>query len=196
MSLQRWVAIQGADAGITFASIDAPLVQFGAVRTDAIVTGWLERIEPSATLFSYPMNNYWETNYRAAQDGVHEFRYSLRPQRAFDEAEAERFARGVGQPLIAVPVAREMPHLEPPFTVEAERAVVTSLQLAADGDGYLVRLYNPGPETDTVTVRAPDGGPLRVLRSEAGGSAREPLRVPIELGGYEILTLRVIWPSR
>ena len=196
MSLERWVAIQGADAGVTVASIDAPLVQFGAIRTDAIVTGWLERIEPSATLFSYPMNNYWETNYKAAQDGEHVFRYSLRPQRAFDEAEAERFARGVAQPLIALPVERDAPPIEPPFTVEAERAVVTSLRLAADGDGYLVRLYNPGGRTDTVTLRAPDGGPLRVLRSDAGGSAREPLRAPIELGGYEILTLRVIRPSR
>ncbi|UCC83722.1 MAG: hypothetical protein JSW46_01965 [Gemmatimonadota bacterium] len=196
MSLQRWAAIQGDHVGVTFASIDAPLIQFGTIRTDAIVAGWLEQIEPSATLFSYPMNNYWETNYKAAQDGPHEFRYSLRPHRSFDEAEAERFARGIAQPFIAVPAERDAPGVEPPFTVEARRAVVTSLQLAEDGSGFIVRLYNPSQETDTVTLSFANGDPLAVYRSDVTGVAQELLEGPIELGAYEILTLRVTGDSR
>jgi hypothetical protein len=191
MSLQRWAAIQGADVGVTLASIDAPMIQFGEIRTDAIVAGWLEHIEPSATLFSYPMNNYWETNYKAAQEGWHEFRYSLRPHRAFDEAEAERFARGIAQPLIAVPTERDASHVEPPFTVDARRAVVTSLQIAEDGETLIVRLYNPGQETDTVALRGSDGAPLRVHRSDVRGTTGEPVTGVVELGAYEILTLRV-----
>jgi hypothetical protein len=191
MSLERWAAIQGDDVGVTLASIDAPMVQLGAIRTDAIVAGWLEHIEPSATLFSYPMNNYWETNYKAAQDGPHEFRYSLRPHRSFDEAETERFARGIAQPLIAVPVERDAPRVEPPFTVDARRAVVTSLQNAADGPGFVVRLYNPGQETDTVTLRGHGGGPLRVHRADVRGAALEPVNGSIELAAYGIITLRV-----
>jgi alpha-mannosidase len=191
LSLQRWTAVQGADVGVTFASIDAPLIQFGAIRTDAIVAGWLQHIEPSATLFSYAMNNYWETNYKAAQDGPHEFRYSLRPHRTFDEADAERFARGIAQPLIAVPVERDAPRVESPFAVEARRAVVTSLQLAADGSGFVVRLYNPGDQTDVVALRRLDGVPLLLHRADVRGTALEPLESPLELDPYQILTLRV-----
>ena len=49
-----------------------------------------ETLEPSQTLFSYVMNNYWHTNYKADQEGDVMFRYSLRPHagryRAIDAA--------------------------------------------------------------------------------------------------------------
>jgi alpha-mannosidase len=167
------------------------MIQVGAIRTDAIVAGWLEQIESSATLFSYPMNNYWETNYKAAQDGPHEFRYSLRPHRAFDEAEAERFARAIAQPLIAVPAERDAPRVAPSFTVEAERAIVTSLQIAEDSTALVVRLYNPGEQSDTARFSWPDSHERRVYRADVSGSPLEPLHGEIELGPYEILTLRV-----
>ena len=100
-SLQRWVDLSDEDLGITMASIDAPLVQFGEIRTDAIVTGWLERAEKSPTLYSYVMNNYWETNYRAAQDDEVTFTYALRVHDGFDEGEATRFGLEEARPLIA-----------------------------------------------------------------------------------------------
>ena len=100
-SLQRWVDLSDEDLGITMASIDAPLVQFGEIRTDAIVTGWLERAEKFPTLYSYVMNNYWETNYRAAQDDEVTFTYALRVHDGFDEGEATRFGLEEARPLIA-----------------------------------------------------------------------------------------------
>jgi alpha-mannosidase len=99
-SLQRWVDLSDEDGGVTLASIDAPLVQFGEIRTDAIVTGWLEHAEPSPTLFSYVMNNYWETNYRAAQDDEVSFTYALRVHGGFEEEAANRFGLEEARPLI------------------------------------------------------------------------------------------------
>jgi hypothetical protein len=99
-SLQRWVDLSDPEGGVTITSIDAPLIQLGEIRTDAIVTGWLERAESSATLFSYVMNNYWETNYRAAQDDEVELRYSLRAHSGFDQEEAERFGLEEARPLL------------------------------------------------------------------------------------------------
>ena len=105
-SVQRWVDLSDARGGVTLTTLDAPLIQLGEIRTDAIVTGWLENAEPSATLYSYVMNNYWETNYRAAQDDEVTFRYSLRAHGRFDEAAAERFALEEARPLVVgmVPV--------------------------------------------------------------------------------------------
>jgi hypothetical protein len=100
-SLQRWVDLSDPDWGVTVASIDAPLLQLGEIRTDAIVTGWLERAEPSPTLFSYVMNNYWETNYRAAQDDEVSFTYALRIHDGFNEEAATRFGLEEARPLIA-----------------------------------------------------------------------------------------------
>jgi hypothetical protein len=99
-SVQRWVDLSDADGGVTVTSIDAPLIQLGEIRTDPIVTGWLERAEPSSTLFSYVMNNYWETNYRAAQDDNVRFEYSIRPHGGFDETASARFGLERARPLV------------------------------------------------------------------------------------------------
>ena len=99
-SLQRWVDLSEPGWGVTVTSIDAPLIQLGEIRTDAIVTGWLEKAESSPILLSYVLNNYWETNYRAAQHDEVEVRYTLRVHGAFDEEEADRFALEEGRPLV------------------------------------------------------------------------------------------------
>lgn len=99
-SVQRWVDISNDDGGVTVTTIDAPLIQLGDIHTDAMVTGWLDRAEPSAILYSYVMNNYWQTNYRAAQDDEVTFRYTLRVHGWFSKEEAERFGREDAQPLV------------------------------------------------------------------------------------------------
>jgi hypothetical protein len=190
LSLQRWVDIQGERSGITFVSIDAPLIQLGKIRTDAIVTGWLDHLAQSPTLFSYVMNNYWETNYRAGQEGLHHFRYSIRPRATFDEARAERFAIGLGQPLIAVPVKSDAPPLKPPIVVGAARAVVTLLKPAENGEGLVVRMYNPGSAPDTVAFTWPDGSPRTAHRSDVWERDLGALGDTVPLGAYEIATLR------
>ncbi|NJD18113.1 MAG: hypothetical protein FIA95_02345 [Gemmatimonadetes bacterium] len=99
-SVQRWVDLSEEWGGVTLTSVDAPLVQLGEVRTAAIVTGWLRKAEPSATLYSYVMNNYWETNYRAAQDDEVTFRYALRVHGPADEAAPARFGLEEARPLV------------------------------------------------------------------------------------------------
>jgi hypothetical protein len=190
LTVERWVDVHDRRAGVTLASIDAPLIQLGVIGTDAVVYGWRRELEPSATLFSYVMNNYWETNYKAAQDGGHEFRYSLRPHAAFDEAEAERFGTEVGQPLIVLPVRRDAPPLRPPFRLEARRTVVSSLLPAEDG-GLVARLFNPSAEADTVRLRAADDGSLVVQRADVHGQPLAALDGDVVLGPYEILTVRL-----
>ena len=190
-SLQRWVDIHDREVGVTFVSVDVPMIQLGELATDAIVSGWKDRVEPSATLLSYVMNNYWETNYRAGQEGAHEFRYSLKPHPAFDESQAERFAVGIAQPLIALPVRREVPRAQLPFELEARQTVVTLLEPSRDGQALLVRLYNPGERSDRVAFRWRDDRQGTLYRSDPWERVLEPLPGEFELGPYEILTLRV-----
>jgi len=98
-STRSWVRLSGAKAGstLTFVSLDVPMLQVGRIGTDAIVTAWWEHAAPSGMLFSYVMNNYWETNYRAGQDGPMEARYLIVPR-----TEAETAALAATRPLIVV----------------------------------------------------------------------------------------------
>jgi hypothetical protein len=99
-SVQRWVDVSNDEGGVTLTTVDAPLIQLGEIRTDPIVTGWEETAESSGTIYSYVMNNYWETNYRAAQDDDVEFGYSLRAHGPFMEEAANRFGLEEAHPLV------------------------------------------------------------------------------------------------
>ena len=159
MSVQRWVDVHHDSLGVTFVTIDAPMIQLSEIATDAIVTGWRQTIQPNGTLFSYPMTNYWETNFLAAQEGPHEFRYSLRPHGAFDEGDAERFAREIAHPLIAVRARAGAVVPSAPVQVAAEHTIATLLKDADDGSGLFLRLFNSSRFPDTVRLLGPDGAP-------------------------------------
>ena len=104
----RWVDVSNQDYGVTWATVDAPLVEAGGMTIYDIGPqngpgGWLEHLKPSQTLYSYVMNNHWGTNYKADQEGPTTFRYALLPHKQYDPAAAERFGIECSQPLVAVP---------------------------------------------------------------------------------------------
>ena len=167
------------------------MIQFGEVRTDAIVTGWLREFSSSATLLSYVMNNYWETNYRAGQKGLHEFRYSLAPHGRFDEASCERFALGVAHPLVTYPVNMRSDEVNVPFEIEATSTLVTSAKLARSREGYIVRLFNPSGQRDSVDIGARAEDSLVVSLIDFNERGTERLSGPLIMGPYEIVNLLI-----
>ena len=107
-TVQRYVDISNQDFGVTWLTPDAPLVEIGGITANLIGSlsdprSWLDKIEPSTTIYSWAMNNHWHTNYRAEQEGPTVFRFVIWPhdQRAADAQAAQRFARI--QPALAGP---------------------------------------------------------------------------------------------
>ena len=97
-SLQHYFAVSGGDRTVVVASPDIPLVQVNGINTGK----WRETLPPhNGLVMSWVMNNYWFTNFPAAQGGGFEWRYSLMAiPGAFDDATAGRFAREVRQTLV------------------------------------------------------------------------------------------------
>jgi hypothetical protein len=153
--------------------VDAPLVQLGSLGSDPIVTGWREQVDPTPVLYSYLMNNYWETNYRAEQEGPHAIRYVLRPHGGFDVTTAERVGLEAAHPLLAYRVRTGVQPLAPPVEIEAERSVVTLLRRTSTS--LEIRAFNPSSENDIVHINMPD---------QVAGE-------PLEVGPGEIVTLRI-----
>ena len=107
-SVERWVDVSNDNYGVTWVTADAPLMELGGLtanlpRSQPNPDAYMKTIEPSATLYSWVMNNHWHTNYRADQEGETTFRYYLRPHGAYDAVAAARFGLETTQPLIAVP---------------------------------------------------------------------------------------------
>lgn len=104
-SVQSWVDVSKADFGVTWATPDSPLFEMGGITAE---TPWMQSIQTSSHLYSYVMNNYWHTNYKADQEGPVTFRYSLRLHGQFDPAEAVKFGTETREPLL-VQAASERP---------------------------------------------------------------------------------------
>ena len=110
----RWVDVSNEEYGVTWATLDAPLVEVGAITANMIGSqtnpnAWLDKVKPSQTLYSWVMNNHWYTNYRAEQSGPTTFRYALRPHKRYDPIAAQRFGIECSQPLVVVPARGPRP---------------------------------------------------------------------------------------
>jgi hypothetical protein len=101
LSARSWVELpgdtEGPEGNLVLVTLDVPMIQVGPLGSDPIVTGWRARAEPSGTIWSYVMNNYWETNYRAGQEGPFEARYVLAT-----DANPEVAAWPATRPLVVV----------------------------------------------------------------------------------------------
>ena len=88
-TVQHFVDISNDQRGITWLTPNAPLVEVGGITANLIGSlsdpaAWIDRLEPSQTIYSWAMNNHWHTNYRAEQEGATTFRYVLVPHHGND----------------------------------------------------------------------------------------------------------------
>jgi len=194
--VQRWVDISNADYGATWVTVDAPMLQFHPIKlTPAWGTAaWRDKIEPGQTFYSWVMNNHWETNYKAYQEGKITFRYILRPHAGgYDQVNAQKFARSIHQPLLPVEADPLRPVIKSMLTVTGDGVVVTSVKPSRDGKALMVRLFNTSPKKQTAALkwaRQPKAtwisNPMEDQISKTAKSSG-----PIEMVKHEIVTLRV-----
>jgi len=102
----RWFDISGEANGITCALIDAPIFKVGKLVHDPVrsgppsLCGWRTSIDFNGNLYSYVMNNYWMTNYKADQPGETSFVYGFKPHDFFSAITTQKYALEMHQPLL------------------------------------------------------------------------------------------------
>jgi alpha-mannosidase len=197
-TVQRWVDVSNAEYGLTWATPDAPLIEVGAITADprGKTVGWINTIEPSTTLYSYVMNNYWETNYKASQEGPTTFRYSIEPHRGFDSGKAAKFGTERSQPLIAVPVDKKTPVPNSISKVEPASIIVTAFKPGSDGKAWIIRLFNAGGQPEKAAVTWAKPAPDSIWLSNMAEEEVGKLTGPIEMAAYDIVTLRASLPGK
>jgi hypothetical protein len=192
-TVQRWVDVSNRDYGVTWATVDAPLIEVGDITSDprGKTVGWLKNIEPSTTLYSYVMNNYWETNYKAGQEGPTTFRYSIMPHRRFDSGRAARFGIESSQPLIAVSVDNKSPVQHSILSVKPAGVIVTAFKPSEDGTARIVRLFNAGGKSVKARLTWAKPAPETAWLSNLAEEKISKITKPINMAAYEIVTLRI-----
>jgi alpha-mannosidase len=165
-SVQNWVDVSNDEYGITWATVDAPLIEIGSITAEQ---PWMRSIEPTQLIYSYIMNNYWHTNYKADQEGPLVFRYSLFPHADFKAEEAVRFGRERREPLMAVVADASKKATSSLFSVEPTGVQVSSVKPIGGGRSWLLYLYNPTSKNQKTTLKWREGDAVKMHLSDAFG---------------------------
>jgi hypothetical protein len=141
-AVQHFARVGGKEGTLAWVSLDAPLVCIGDINRGR----WPEKLEiRNGWLFSYVMNNYWPTNYKADQGGHFEFRYSV-TARAASDAEAARFGWQAAMPLQCRVIEKaqkgRLPAAGSFCRVAPEGVMITAVKAAEEGPGVVVRLLS------------------------------------------------------
>jgi hypothetical protein len=155
-SPQHWARVAGSDGSLAWSSADAPMVTFEGIYQGRWST---ELKTEQGWIFSYVMNNYWGTNYKADQGGRMRFRYSFDPTAGGSDATAARFGWQAQSPVLAHSVTAgqsgPLPDEGSFVKVDRDDVVVTAVKAPEEGRGLIVRLWSLAPKEVTVRVKTP-----------------------------------------
>jgi hypothetical protein len=171
--IRHWAAFEDPELAIAWATLEAPLVQFGTIHLPyAPFPPTLDR-EPG-TVYSWALTNIWDTNFPGQQAGEMTFRYAVASAPAVAARQlGAATAAGLTDPLLAVLATGSS---DPAPTSAAFCSVthpdvrVTSIGRSRRGHDLVVRLRSLAPEP----VEAEVFVPAAVAAATCGTGEREP----------------------
>ena len=161
-NIQKWMAVRDSGMAIAIVPLDASLASFGDINRGL----WPSEFHPkTSTLFSYAMNNYWHTNYRAGQGGTFTFRYALTSAKDFDPAALSRFGwESMESPTMDSVINQDkVGNPDEPLPAEGTsflgidnpNVVLITWKLAEDGKGTILRLQEIAGRASEADIQFP-----------------------------------------
>jgi alpha-mannosidase len=192
----RWIDVSNESSGVTWATLDAPLVEVGGITatmlgSQKVPALWRQHIEPTQTFYSWVMNNHWGTNYLAYQSGPVIFRYALRPHEGEDIAAASRFATGLSQPLLVSPSVNHEFASPSMLKIEPASALLTELKPSDDGKAWIVRLFAASDEDVSAHLTWSSKNIGQTFLSNLAEEPLRPVSGDVSIAGWDLVTLRV-----
>lgn len=178
-TVQSYAAIRGHDAQIVITSDAAPLMQFGGINTG--------RYDPDALpttnhIYSFVLNNYWVTNFRATQEGDLRWSYSITTRKDDSPSTAAREGWSSRIPLVgrvlapALHARRTAP--APRLDLDREGILLVSAAPAPDGGGVILQIRETAGRRGALSGWSPEGmgvEPVDPLGRPTGHGVAEPL---------------------
>jgi hypothetical protein len=161
-SVQHWVAAEQDSVTAALVPVDAPLVALGDIARG---TWPVEFGQRPGTIFSYVMNNYWDTNYAAGQGGDFTFRYVLTSGSNLEPAYLSRLGREETSPLEVDQITSQDKAVNSPRPLDSAQGsflevnnpdvVLVTWKMAEDGEGTILRFLEVADKESSVEVQTP-----------------------------------------
>jgi hypothetical protein len=155
-TIQNFAAVRSPDGQTIFVSDQTPLAQFGDINLGK----WQESAQiEHPFIFSWVMNNYWFTNFRASQEGEFKWRYSITSTQDTSNGAATQFGWGTRIPLVsrvfppAVAQKEQHPLSLSILNPDAPNLLLIEARPARYGEGIILQLREVEGKQATLNVR-------------------------------------------
>lgn len=209
LPLQTGILVNGVDADVFIASPDIPLFCIG----DVVKGNWPKELPLAGSrIFSYVLNNYWNTNYKASQGGEISFRYSITSGAEIKKEDAYRMGWEIRQPLYAHRISfQDFRKTKPPYNqkgqitlanIDNENLALTTLKKAKWSDGWLLRLQEISGENQVTKILIPGKIITMAWKTDLLEKDLHPLEVlpdgSINIGvpAWGLTTLRIVMENK
>lgn len=202
-SVQHWVSVQQDGVSATVMPLDTPLITLGDINRGAWPTEFGQR---PGNIFAYAMNNYWHTNYIAAQGGDFHFRFIITSAPSTNAPALSRMGWEEVTPFEVDEIRSQDKAIALPRPLNGNQATFLSIddpdlyldtwKPAEDGDGTILRLIDLGGALRTVNITSPLLAIHKAFETDAVERNQKPLAihsngVQIEIHPHEIVTIRL-----
>ena len=208
-AIRHWLAMDASDGPVAWATGDAPLVQMGMLHLPyaPFPPTFEAQAGDRATVFSWAMNNIWDTNFPVRQGGEVRFRFAVAAgpsggdARRLGRETAAAFARPLAAVLCPPRTADRYPPVGSFCEISGGNVDLVTVAPSRDHD-LAVHLHSLEAETAEITVRLPA---LAVRRAWAGSFLErefaelavdgDGIRVSLAPGQYRVVALDLERPS-
>ncbi|HET9661528.1 MAG TPA: glycoside hydrolase family 38 C-terminal domain-containing protein, partial [Thermomicrobiales bacterium] len=162
LAIRDWVGLQDEQGSAAWVTVDAPLIELQNIAVPYApfpnsIPGEHHR---RATIYSWALNNIWDTNFPPQQRGEMVFRYAIGSSADTDRRTLgiETAAAVVSSPAALCLRASDAPELAARtslLSVSDPRVEIIHLEPGSTDDGLRALLLSQAPEPVTVEVAAP-----------------------------------------
>ncbi|NUP61040.1 MAG: hypothetical protein HOW71_02565 [Nonomuraea sp.] len=173
LPIRHWIAFEDPELTVAWATLEAPLVQLGTIHMPyAPFPPTLD--QEDGTVYSWALNNIWDTNFPAQQQGETTFRYAVTSAAGVKGSRlGAAAASGLTEPFVGALVTSG-PEAATYASVDHPDVLITSLGRA--GDGREVRLQSFAAEPVEATVTMPGHETVKVRLPACGVAVVEGKR--------------------
>ena len=190
-TIQNFVAARSDGYQVLLSSKEAPLMMLGG-----LLEGKFQYIKTydKAHVFSWVLNNYWTTNFRATQGGEIHWNYTITSSPDNSDTGALRFAMGDR----VQPYGRVLPQGTPDknpgekvcLDIESEDLMITSIAPAKEKGAILLQVRETAGKSAVLEIKR-NGKPLTFRKSDALENISGPDLKSIGLSPYEDIFVMV-----
>ena len=173
---------------ITLSSPEVPLVQFGGLNLGRF--RYIAEVE-KPVVYSWVMNNYWVTNFRASQPGEFSWSYAMTSAAEADASQAAEFGWGSRIPLLTRVFPPSAGGGDPAplslLEIEEPDVMLVASRPFLSREGIILQVRETGGRQTEFSVRSPHvGGKLYELKeTDVLGNPIGPVTVRPGLNAFE-----------